>query len=132
MWTTSGRSHRRCKRRPTGRSGRATASRAAIDLLSAAATLARLDQLGQGHLSLVITDFRVHAAPSSDGQAGDVFDWITFRGEACVPRKTRADITIWRNAARALMSPQARGERSWLDGRYYRGNLRPWLSHTRS
>ena len=60
------------------------AARAAIDHLPPAETLKRLDQLGRGRLSFVITDFQVRDVTLADGRQADVFDWITFRGEACV------------------------------------------------
>lgn len=60
---------------------------AAIDLQSAGETLKRLDQLGRGHLSFAITDYRVREVTLPDGRQGDAFDWITFKGEACVPRQ---------------------------------------------
>jgi len=62
------------------------AARAAIDLRSAEDTLKRLDQLGRGRLSFVITDFQVRDLPRVDRGQGDAFDWITFEGEACVPK----------------------------------------------
>ena len=62
------------------------AARAAIDLRSAEETLKRLDQLGRGRLSFVITDFQVRDVTLADGTKGDAFDWITFTGEACIPR----------------------------------------------
>jgi len=61
------------------------AARAAIDLQSAAETLKRLDRLGRGHLSFAITDYRIRDVTLPDGRQGDAFDWITFKGEACVP-----------------------------------------------
>ena len=64
-----------------------TAARAAIDLESAAETLKRLDQLGVGRLSLTITDFQIRDIRLPDGRHGDAFEWITFKGEACVPKQ---------------------------------------------
>jgi hypothetical protein len=65
------------------------AARAAIDgRLSGAETLRRLDQLGRGKLSLVITDYRIRDnGRLPDGRTTDVFEWVTFNGEACVPRQ---------------------------------------------
>jgi hypothetical protein len=63
------------------------AARAAIELESAAETLQRLDQLGRGHLSLTITDYRIRDVTLPDGRQGDTFVWITFKGEACVPNQ---------------------------------------------
>jgi hypothetical protein len=65
------------------------AAREAIDSQqSAETTLRQLDQLGAGHLSFVITDYRILAAVTlPDGRRGDAFDWITFTGEACVAKQ---------------------------------------------
>jgi len=65
------------------------AARAAIDSQqSAEETLRRLDQLGRGHLSFVITDYQIREDVTlADGRKGDAFDWITFKGEACVPKQ---------------------------------------------
>jgi len=63
------------------------AARVAIDLQSPEETLKRLDQLGRGRLSFVITDFHVRDVTLPDGRQADAFDWISFRGEACVPRE---------------------------------------------
>jgi hypothetical protein len=63
------------------------AARAAVDLESAEETLKRLDQLGRGHLSFAITDYRIRDVTLPDGRQGDAFDWITFKGEASVPKQ---------------------------------------------
>ena len=63
-----------------------SAARAAIALQSAGETLKRLDQLRRGHVSIAITDYRVRDVLLPDGRPGDAFDWIAFKGEACVPR----------------------------------------------
>ena len=62
------------------------AARAAIELQSAAETLQQLERLGRGHLSLTITDYQVRDLTLPDGRQADAFQWITFRGEACVSR----------------------------------------------
>jgi hypothetical protein len=51
-------------------------------------TLRRLDQLGRGRLSLQITGHQIRDIVLPDGWRGDAFEWITFTGEACVPRST--------------------------------------------
>ena len=61
------------------------AARAAIELRSAEETLKRMDQLGRGRLSFVITDFQVRDVTLAGGRQRDAFDWITFKGEACAP-----------------------------------------------
>lgn len=63
------------------------AARAAIKLESAAETLKRLDQLGVGRLSFTITDSQVRDIVLPDGRREDAFEWITFKGEACVPKQ---------------------------------------------
>jgi hypothetical protein len=63
------------------------AARAAIDLASAGETLTRLEGLGRGHLSFAITDYRIRDKMLPDGRQGDAFEWITFKGEACVPKQ---------------------------------------------
>jgi hypothetical protein len=63
------------------------AARVAIDLESATDSLKRLEQLGRGRLSFAITDFRIRDVTLHDGRQSDAFEWITFRGEACVPRQ---------------------------------------------
>lgn len=62
------------------------AARAATDQESAAETLKELDRLGQGRLSLTITDYRIRDVVLPDGRQGDAFEWISFRGQACVPK----------------------------------------------
>jgi hypothetical protein len=64
------------------------AARAAIDdTRSADQTLRELDRLGRGTLSLVIVDFRIRDnVRLADGSTTDAFEWVTFKGEACVPR----------------------------------------------
>jgi hypothetical protein len=59
----------------------------AIDLPSAGDTLKRLDQLGRGHLTLIITDYGIQDLTLPDGEKSDAFDWIRFKGEACVPKQ---------------------------------------------
>jgi hypothetical protein len=68
------------------------AARAVIDLRSAEEILKRMDQLGRGRLSFVITDFQIRDVTFADGRQGDAFDWITFKGEACVPKEKGSDI----------------------------------------
>jgi len=63
------------------------AARAAVDLESAEETLKRLDKLGRGNLSFAITDYRIRDVTLPDGRQGDAFDWITFKGEASVPKQ---------------------------------------------
>ena len=63
------------------------AARAAITLASAADTLKRLDALGRGKLSFVIADQRIRDVTLPDGRRGDAFEWIAFKGEACVLRQ---------------------------------------------
>jgi hypothetical protein len=63
-----------------------TAARAAIDLKDAGETLKRMAELGKGRLTLNITDYRIRDVKLADGQPGDAFDWIAFKGEACAPR----------------------------------------------
>ena len=67
------------------------AARAAIDLESAAETLKQLDRLGRGRLSFTITDYRIRDVMLTDGRQGDAFEWITFDGEACVPKEGLAN-----------------------------------------
>ena len=62
------------------------AARAAIDQPPADETLKRMDQLGRGRLSFVITDYQVRDMTLADGRQADAFEWITFKGEACVPK----------------------------------------------
>lgn len=64
-----------------------TAAIAAIELQSAE-TLNRLDLLGTGHLTLQITGHQLREHILPDGRRVDAFDWITFSGEACVPKST--------------------------------------------
>ena len=63
------------------------AARAAIDHRRAEETLKQLDQLGRGHLSFTITDYRIRDVTLPDGRQGDAFEWVAFKGEACVPRQ---------------------------------------------
>ncbi len=61
------------------------AARAAHELSSAEETLAQLERLGRGRLSLVITDFGLrNATPRYSGGVSEILDWIAFTGEACV------------------------------------------------
>src|SRR6185503_9397918 len=64
------------------------AARAAIDdTRSAEQTLRELDRLGRGTLSFVITDYRIRDdVPLSDGRTTDAFEWIAFKGQACVTK----------------------------------------------
>jgi len=64
------------------------AARAAIDdTRSAEQTLRTLDRLGRGTLSFVITDYRIRDdVPLSDGRTTDAFEWIAFKGQACVTK----------------------------------------------
>lgn len=64
-----------------------TAAIAAIELHSAE-TLKRLDLLGKGHLNLQITGHHIREHLLPDGRRVDAFEWITFSGEACVPKST--------------------------------------------
>jgi hypothetical protein len=64
-----------------------TAAIAAIELQSAE-TLKRLDLLGKGHLSLQITGHQIREHTLADGRRVDAFEWITFSGEACIPKST--------------------------------------------
>jgi hypothetical protein len=63
------------------------AARAAIELQSAEETLKQLDQLGRGHLTLAITDYRIRDVTLADGRQSDAFEWIVFKGKACVPKQ---------------------------------------------
>jgi len=64
------------------------AARAAIDDARAAEqTLRELDRLGRGTLSFVITDYRIRDnVQLADGRTTDAFEWIMFKGQACVPK----------------------------------------------
>ncbi|MGE3807932.1 MAG: hypothetical protein AB7K24_24980 [Gemmataceae bacterium] len=64
-----------------------SAAIAAIELQSAE-TLERLDLVAKGHLSLQITGHEIRNHTMPDGRQVDGFEWITFSGEACVPRST--------------------------------------------
>jgi hypothetical protein len=67
------------------------AAKAAVDRTQPAdETLRELDRLGRGTLSLVIVDFRVRDnVRLADGSTTDAFEWVTFKGEACVPKRDR-------------------------------------------
>jgi hypothetical protein len=53
------------------------AALAAIDLADGAETLKRLDALGRGTLVLYVDKYELN---------GNAFKWISFHGEACVPK----------------------------------------------
>ena len=65
------------------------AARAAIDdTRSAEQTLRQLDRLGRGTLSFVIVDYGIRDdARLADGRTTDAFEWIMFKGQACVPKQ---------------------------------------------
>lgn len=61
------------------------AAREAVDSgLPAGEILKRLDELGKGRLSLVISEYGLHGERLSDGTLSETLEWISFRGEACV------------------------------------------------
>jgi hypothetical protein len=64
------------------------AARAAIDgQLPPGEVLDRLEDLGTGRLSLVITEYGLRGERLSDGPMLETLEWISFRGEACVPKR---------------------------------------------
>jgi hypothetical protein len=47
--------------------------------------LRRLEELGKGRLSLVISEYGLRGDRLQDGTFSETLEWISFRGEACVP-----------------------------------------------
>lgn len=59
--------------------------RASLEPDPAGVTLERMEALGRGRLSVVITDYELSAVTSGEGDGRDGFKWITFEAEVCVP-----------------------------------------------
>ncbi len=55
----------------------------------AGAVLRRLDQLGRGRLTIVVTDYGIRPNASANAEWDrELFEWITVAGRACVPKET--------------------------------------------
>jgi hypothetical protein len=59
----------------------------AIDDPDAADTLKQLQRLGQGTLALRVEGFGIRKLQDRADISNEAFEWIQFRGEACVPRR---------------------------------------------
>ncbi|GMV21562.1 MAG: hypothetical protein AMXMBFR57_15110 [Acidimicrobiia bacterium] len=64
------------------------AAAVAATTLQSEETLKRLAVLGKGRLFLQITDHKIRDIVRPAGEPGDAFEWITFTGEACIPKST--------------------------------------------
>jgi hypothetical protein len=62
-------------------------ARSAIETdLPAGDVLKRLDDLGKGWLTLIVSDSKIQKVTQQDGMLVEALEWIKFRAESCVPR----------------------------------------------